>query len=83
MPRDPRRRRLPQLRRSKTRAGMTTFLTALGLVFVIEGFLYGGVPRFAKHMAKLLLETPEETLRVAGIFAALLGLSLIWVARHL
>jgi uncharacterized protein YjeT (DUF2065 family) len=61
---------------------MTLFLTALGLVLVIEGFLYGGIPGFAKRMAALLLETPEDTLRFLGIAVALTGLGLIWIARH-
>ena len=60
---------------------MNYFLTALGLVLVIEGFLYGGMPSFAKRMAALLLETPNETLRTAGLIAAFIGLALIWFAQ--
>ncbi|TCD15197.1 DUF2065 domain-containing protein [Oricola cellulosilytica] len=60
---------------------MSLFLTALGLVLVIEGFLYGGVPSFAKRMAALLQETPDETLRVAGLLAAVAGLGLVWLGR--
>jgi uncharacterized protein YjeT (DUF2065 family) len=59
---------------------MSYFLTALGLVLVIEGFLYGGVPSFAKRMAAMLLQTPDETLRTAGLVSALIGLGLIWLA---
>jgi len=62
---------------------MMLFLTALGLVLVIEGFLYGGVPSFAKKMAAMLLETPDDVLRKAGIAAALFGLALIWLAHRL
>ena len=62
---------------------MMLFLTALGLMFVIEGFLYGGVPSFAKKMAAMLLETPDDVLRKAGIAAALFGLVLIWLAHRL
>jgi len=62
---------------------MTLFLTALGLMLVIEGFFYGGIPSFAKRMAALLLETPDEVLRKAGLASAVLGLALIWLARHL
>lgn len=62
---------------------MTIFLTALGLMLVIEGFLYGGVPGFAKRMAAILLETPDEILRRAGVTAALLGLAVIWLAHFL
>jgi len=62
---------------------MMLFLTALGLMLVIEGFLYGGVPSFAKKMAAMLLETPDDVLRKAGIAAALFGLALIWLAHRL
>jgi hypothetical protein len=62
---------------------MMLFLTALGLMLVIEGFLYGGVPSFAKKMAAMLLDTPDEVLRKGGIAAALLGLALIWLAHWL
>ncbi len=60
---------------------MTLFLTALGLMLVIEGFFYGGIPSFAKRMAAMLLATPDDILRKAGISAALLGLALIWLAH--
>ena len=32
-------------------------------------------------MAALLLETPNETLRTAGLVAAFIGLVLIWAAQ--
>ena len=62
---------------------MTLFLTALGLMLVIEGFLYGGIPSFAKRMAAMLLETPDEVLRLAGLGSAFAGVALIWLARSL
>lgn len=61
---------------------MTIFLSALGLMLVIEGFLYGGVPNFAKRLAAMLLEMPDETLRKAGLAAAVTGLALIWIAHR-
>lgn len=60
---------------------MTLFLTAMGLVLVFEGFVYGGIPGFAKRMAAMLLETSDETLRTAGLLSALAGLGLIWAAH--
>lgn len=62
---------------------MMLFLTALGLMLVIEGFFYGGGPSFAKKMAAMVLETPDELLRKGGIVAALIGLALIWLAHRL
>ncbi|MFZ2101826.1 MAG: DUF2065 domain-containing protein [Oricola sp.] len=61
---------------------MALFLTALGLMLVIEGFFYGGIPPFAKKMAAMLLQTPDEYLRRAGLVAAIAGLSLIWLAHY-
>ena len=61
---------------------MMLFLTALGLMLVIEGFFYGGIPAFAKRLASILLQTPDETLRKAGLAAAVTGLVLIWVAHY-
>jgi hypothetical protein len=52
-------------------------------MLVIEGFFYGGIPSFAKRMAAMLLATPDEVLRKAGISAALLGLALIWLAHFI
>jgi uncharacterized protein YjeT (DUF2065 family) len=52
-------------------------------MLVIEGFFYGGIPSFAKRMAAMLLQTPDETLRKAGLASALIGLGLIWLALSL
>lgn len=60
---------------------MTAFLTAIGLVLVIEGLLYGAFPSLAKKMAEMLRETPEETVRMTGLGAALLGLFIVWLSQ--
>lgn len=59
---------------------MSAFLTAIGLVLVIEGLLYGAFPSIAKKMAEMLRETPEETVRVTGLGAALVGLFVVWLS---
>ncbi|MEE2953458.1 MAG: DUF2065 domain-containing protein [Pseudomonadota bacterium] len=61
---------------------MTEFITALGLVLVIEGILYAGFPGLAKRMARQATETPENSLRQAGLFAAIGGLLLIWLFKR-
>ena len=43
---------------------MMLFLTALGLMLVIEGFFYGGVPSFAKKMAAMVLELEMLTVMI-------------------
>ena len=60
---------------------MTEFVVALGLVFVIEGLLFAALPGVAKRLAASALESPEHSLRIAGIASALVGVVLIWLMR--
>jgi uncharacterized protein len=60
---------------------MAEFIAAIGLVLVIEGLLFAAFPRAAKRLAASALESPEASLRVAGIASAVLGLVLIWFVR--
>ena len=60
---------------------MGQFLVALGLVLVIEGLLVAAFPAAAKRLAATALESPENSLRIAGIISAVLGLILIWLVR--
>ncbi len=60
---------------------MNDFLVALGLVLVIEGVLYGGLPGLARRLAAEVLATPEQTLRTAGLIAAAIGVGIVWLVR--
>ena len=60
---------------------MAEFFAAIGLVLVIEGLLFAAFPRAAKRLAASALESPEASLRIAGIASAVLGLLLIWFVR--
>src|SRR3954453_16307144 len=60
---------------------MAQFIVAIGLVLVIEGLLFAAFPRAAKRLAASALESPETSLRVAGIASAVLGIVLIWLVR--
>ena len=60
---------------------MSQFLVALGLVLVIEGLLFAALPGAAKRLAASAVESPETTLRIAGIISAVIGLVLIWLVR--
>ena len=60
---------------------MAEFIVAIGLVLVIEGLLFAAFPRAAKRLAASALESPETSLRVAGIISAILGIVLIWLMR--
>jgi uncharacterized protein len=60
---------------------MVQFIVAIGLVLVIEGLLFAAFPAVAKRLAATALETPETSLRLAGLVSAVLGLALIWLVR--
>jgi uncharacterized protein YjeT (DUF2065 family) len=61
---------------------MHDFLAALGLVFVIEGLLYGGFPGQARRLARQASELPDPVLRAAGIGAIALGVLIVWLVRR-
>jgi uncharacterized protein len=60
---------------------MSEFIVAIGLVLVIEGLVFAGFPAAAKRLAASAVESPEISLRIAGIASAVIGLLLIWVVR--
>jgi uncharacterized protein len=60
---------------------VSDLIVALGLVLVIEGVIYGGLPHLAKRLAAEVLSIPDSTLRIAGIGAAVLGLVIVWAVR--
>ena len=60
---------------------MADFLVALGLVFVIEGLIFGVSPSAAKNAMAHVLETADGPLRVVGIASAILGVLLVWFVR--
>jgi uncharacterized protein YjeT (DUF2065 family) len=60
---------------------MTDFLAALGLVFVIEGLIFAAFPAHAKKAMLSVIETPESSLRMIGIVAAIVGLVVVWLVR--
>lgn len=60
---------------------MSDFLAALGLVLVLEGIVYGGMPAFARRLAQEVIAMPENVLRAGGIAAIVLGLGIVWLVR--
>jgi uncharacterized protein YjeT (DUF2065 family) len=58
-----------------------SFLTAIGLVFVIEGLTYALVPGQLKKMMASLQSLSDEQLRIAGTAALAAGVIVIGVAR--
>jgi uncharacterized protein len=60
---------------------MSEFIVAIGLVLVIEGLLFAGFPAAVKRLAASAIESPETSLRLAGIASAVIGLAVIWLVR--
>jgi uncharacterized protein len=60
---------------------VTDFLTALALVFFIEGCLYVLMPGRMKAMMRMALELDEGVLRRVGLAAMVLGFVLAWFLR--
>jgi uncharacterized protein YjeT (DUF2065 family) len=60
---------------------MSEVVAAIGLVLVLEGVLYALFPDFMKRMAQQAIQTPGDTLRVAGVVSAALGVGLVWLVR--
>lgn len=54
-------------------------ITALALVFVIEGLLYAVFPDTMKRMMMTALTLPKKTLRNFGITMVLIGFALVYL----
>lgn len=59
----------------------TDFLTAVGLVFVIEGVAYALFPSGFKKLFIAALEQSVANLRMMGLIGAIVGVAIIWIAR--
>ncbi len=60
---------------------MEDFWAALGLVMVIEGVLYAAAPEGMKSMMAAAQSLPAGALRLGGLLAAGLGLTVVWLVR--
>jgi uncharacterized protein YjeT (DUF2065 family) len=60
---------------------MTEIVAALGLVLVLEGALYALFPDLMRRMADQVMQTPGDTLRVAGLISAAIGVGVVWLVR--
>ncbi len=60
---------------------MDELFTALGLVFFIEGFVIAIFPSRIKSMLEIIKNTPENKLRLYGVFFLILGFLIIWYIK--
>ena len=64
-----------------TGPGASDFLTALGLVAVIEGAAYALMPGAMKRMFETARLLDEGVFRIAGLVAAGVGVAVVWAVR--
>lgn len=62
---------------------METLLTALGLVFVIEGLVFALAPSRIEDLLAAFARMPVATRRGLGLGAIALGTILVWVGKSL
>ena len=58
-------------------------VTAIGLVFVIEGLILALAPGHLRGIMEMIAQIPPEKLRNGGLLAVLVGVAIVWVARNL
>jgi len=61
---------------------MDDLIVAIGLLFVIEGLVMSLLPGSVKRLAKQVLQYPEQTMRVTGLIAMVVGVAVVWFVRH-
>lgn len=60
---------------------MSDLVVAIGLVFVIEGLAYAAFPGAIRRMLRTVEATPDSSLRMTGLLAAVTGLAIVWLVR--
>ncbi|MCA1952491.1 MAG: DUF2065 domain-containing protein [Hyphomicrobiales bacterium] len=60
---------------------MRDFITALALMFAIEGLCFAAFPAAMRRALRDAAEMPERLLRVFGIAGAVLGVFLVWASK--
>lgn len=60
---------------------MNEFLTALALMFAIEGLSFAAFPAAMRKALRDASEMPERLLRILGFAAAGLGVFLVWASK--
>jgi uncharacterized protein YjeT (DUF2065 family) len=61
---------------------MTFLIAAFGLLLAIEGLTFAAFPGAVKRAAAAIVEAPEGTLRMVGLFAGIMGVVIVWLVRR-
>jgi uncharacterized protein len=62
---------------------MEDFLSALALLFVIEGLLFAAFPDATRRAMLEATKTPDDLMRKIGIASALGGIIVLYVVKRL
>jgi len=60
---------------------MIDFLSAIGLIFILEGLLLFSSPKRLKKILQIITIYPESKIRIIGGVSVLLGIVLLWIIR--
>jgi uncharacterized protein YjeT (DUF2065 family) len=58
------------------------FITAIGLLFFIEGLFLAIFPSRIKNILKLIKDTPINKLRTFGLVFLIIGFAIIWYIKN-
>ena len=61
---------------------MKDLITALGLIFFLEGLFIAIFPSRIKSMLELIKKTPENKLRTFGVIFLIIGFLIIWYIKN-
>jgi len=60
---------------------MSELITAIGLLFFLEGLILAIFPSRIKSMLEMIKNTPEKTLRSFGATFLIIGFLIIWYIK--
>ncbi|MBT3332776.1 MAG: DUF2065 domain-containing protein [Rhodospirillaceae bacterium] len=60
---------------------MLDLLMVLGLFLALEGGLYAAFPAGMKRMMAIMIQQPDDALRMSGLGVATFGVGLVWVVK--
>jgi uncharacterized protein YjeT (DUF2065 family) len=60
---------------------MIDFLSAIGLIFILEGLLLFSSPKRLKKILQIITIYPENKIRMIGGVSVLIGIVLLWIIR--
>jgi hypothetical protein len=53
----------------------------VGLILALEGGLYAAFPAGMKRMMAVMIQQPDDALRLSGLGAATFGVGIIWLVK--